>query len=92
MVYVCEVCVAMQDWTASNVTNLSQFDGGAGKGDPFQGGDGEGNFSVTCIGITRHKLYANICVCVILPSILYIQQCCMYAYIIKQIPFENIIF
>ena len=51
-VYVCEVCVAMQDWTASNVTNLSQFDGGAGKGDPFQGGDGEANSSVLCIGHT----------------------------------------
>ena len=42
----------MQDWTASNVTNLSQFDGGAGKGDSFQGGDGEANSSVFCIGHT----------------------------------------
>ena len=75
----------------SNVTNLSQFDGGADKSDAFQGGDGEANTSVFCIGHNTLQRCMHTSVCVILPSVLYIQQCCMHAYINRQIPFENII-
>lgn len=53
------------------MTDLPQFDGGSGKGDPFQGGNGEANLSVLCVGYITHynmvcmHAYISECVCAV---------------------------